>query len=365
MHTKRFLCFYLFLVSALCAQLGYGQTLTISDSGETGISGDHWSISGNILTVTDNATVHPRVIEKALDSGDFSILVTGEKGTIHIQSPIRSSKSRILKLIAQSSIQVYEPIEISGGEIYLSVTDNQIAQGSICIDGDISVASASGQGGNILLEAKNITLSEKAVLTATGPTGGGNILVGGDWQGGASIENRVFEDPNKLKQATKVSMHAKAIINASATENGNGGTVVLWSDIKNPTSVTKAHGTIYAKGGSRSGDGGKIETSGGVIEVDGIEVSTIQSDGGSGKWLLDPGSINITTTANVSTPIPGSSGPSSSTSIHPNTIIAALASNDVVIYTGNGGGAETITVNSPITYTGAAKRTLTLKASNL
>ena len=293
MHTKRFLCFYLFLVSALCAQLGYGQNLTITDSGETGISGTNWSISGNILTSTENASIHPRVIEKALDLGDLSIQVTGEKGTILVKSPIRSSKGHVLKLITQSSIQVYESIEISGGEIYLSVTDNQIAQGSICIDGDISVASASGQGGNILLEAKNITLSEKAVLTATGPTGGGNILVGGDWQGGASIENRVFEDRNKLKQATKVSMHAKAIINASATENGNGGTVVLWSDIKNPTSVTKAHGTIFAKGGSISGDGGMIETSGSLLETDGIVISTESINGKVGLWLLDPVSIFV------------------------------------------------------------------------
>ena len=184
MHTKRFLCFYLFLVSALCAQIGYGQNLTISDSGQTGSSGTHWSISGSVLTATNNASIHPNVIEKALDSGDLSILVTGEKGTIHIQSPIRSSKSRILKLIAKSSIQVYEPIEISGGEIYLSVRDNQTPRGSICVDGEISVASASGQGGNILLEAKDISLSESAKLLATGPTGGGNILVGGDWQGG-------------------------------------------------------------------------------------------------------------------------------------------------------------------------------------
>jgi len=42
MHTKRFLCFYLFLVSALCAQLGYGQTYstykgdgTIGEYGKT------------------------------------------------------------------------------------------------------------------------------------------------------------------------------------------------------------------------------------------------------------------------------------------------------------------------------------------
>ena len=85
MHTKRFLWFYLLLAFALCAQLGYGQTLTISDSGEIGISGTNWSISGNILTATENASIHPAVIEKALDLGDLIIQVTEEKGTIKIQ----------------------------------------------------------------------------------------------------------------------------------------------------------------------------------------------------------------------------------------------------------------------------------------
>ena len=359
MLAKRFLCFYLFLVSALCAQLGYGQTLTISDSGQTGTSGTHWSISGNTLIVSDNSSIHPNVIEKALDLGDLNIQVTGEMGTIHIQSPIHSSKSRILKLIAQSSIHVYESIEISSGEIYLSVRDNQTARDIICVDGEISVASASGQGGNILLEAKNITLSENANLLATGPTGGGNILIGGDWQGGASAEHSVFEDPKKLMQATKVSMHSKAIIDASATENGNGGTVVLWSDIKNPASVTKAHGTIYAKGGSRSGDGGMIETSGGVLETDGIIVTTDAPYGNNGKWLLDPRNITISNGSN--------SGISSYTATNDNAVVnissltsALSGGTDVEVFTGSSGisQAGNITVSNEISVGGSGNLTL-------
>jgi hypothetical protein len=51
MLAKRFLCFYLFLVSALCAQIGYGQNLTISDSGQTGSSGTHWSVINGVFVV--------------------------------------------------------------------------------------------------------------------------------------------------------------------------------------------------------------------------------------------------------------------------------------------------------------------------
>ena len=361
MLAKRFLCFYLILVSAFCAQLGYGQTLTISDSGQTGTSGTNWSVSGNTLTVTDNAFIHPRVIEMALDSGDLSILVTGEKGTIHIQSPIRSSKSRILKLIAQSSIQVYESIEISGGEIYLSVRDNQTAQGNICVGNEISVASASGQGGNILLEAKDINLSENANLLATGPTGGGNILVGGDWQGGASAAHRVYEDSNKFMQATKVSMHSKAIIDASATENGDGGTVVLWSDIKNPISVTKAYGTIFAKGGSRSGDGGMIETSGHYLDSQNVKGSAAAEKGLAGLWLFDPTNVTI-----------GSSGSSAGISNNGvSTITASSISsllnggNSVTVTTGTSGSdLGDISINTAITKSSGSEVTLTFAAAN-
>ncbi|MDA9363964.1 gliding motility-associated C-terminal domain-containing protein [Flavobacteriaceae bacterium] len=268
-------------------QMGYAQTLTISNTGETGTSGSNWSISGGVLTAFGDSNVHPQVLENLLTE-NLLVQVMGEDGALLINSPIKSQNSSLLTFVAQRSIQVNASIKVLGGTIYFSAANNKIAQGSICVGSEISVASASGQGGNILLEAKDISLSENTNLLATGPTGGGNVLVGGDWQGGASTAHRVFEDPKKLVQATKVSMHSKAFINASATENGNGGTVVLWSDIHDITSVTKAQGTIFAKGGSISGDGGKIETSGFELLIQGIKVKTDSPNGASGIWLLDP-----------------------------------------------------------------------------
>ncbi|MEJ6795961.1 MAG: autotransporter-associated beta strand repeat-containing protein, partial [Flavobacteriales bacterium] len=50
----------------------------------------------------------------------------------------------------------------------------------------------------------------------------------------------------------------------------------------------KAQGTIFAKGGSISGDGGKIETSGFELLIQGIKVKTDSPKGVSGSWLLDP-----------------------------------------------------------------------------
>ena len=152
---------------------------------------------------------------------------------------------------------------------------------ALIINGDISVNSRSAIAGQIVLEAGSILLDNQANLQATGSLGGGNILVGGDWQGGGSV-----------RQATSVIMNQDAIIDASATQNGHGGKVVLWSDIRNIHSVTSAHGSIYAKGGVNDGDGGQVETSGRLLKVDAIKVSTAAL-GKSGNWLLDPYHIVI------------------------------------------------------------------------
>ncbi|MEX0375549.1 hypothetical protein V6X73_09510, partial [Spiribacter sp. 390] len=123
---------------------------------------------------------------------------------------------------------------------------------------------------------------------ATGATGGGDVLIGGDWQGGDHAEYRVFNDPEALREAVSVDMAAGARIDASATERGDGGTVVLWSDIKNPSSVTDVRGTILARGGSSGGDGGLIETSGHELFTEGAVVRADAPLGEAGLWLLDP-----------------------------------------------------------------------------
>ena len=43
------------LITLLCGHITYGQTLTVSDDGETGTSGKNWSISGCVLEVTESA----------------------------------------------------------------------------------------------------------------------------------------------------------------------------------------------------------------------------------------------------------------------------------------------------------------------
>src|SRR5262249_22502177 len=116
------------------------------------------------------------------------------------------------------------------------------------------------QGGTILVTGENIKLAS-ARIDASGRKGGGKVLIGGDWGGGNPNTSLVKNSSAKLESfviptATTVSVDAATTINASATGRGNGGKVVLWSD-----SETTFAGTILARGGARSGDGGFVETS--------------------------------------------------------------------------------------------------------
>ena len=46
------------------------------------------------------------------------------------------------------------------------------------------------------------------------------------------LKRNLYFHPSQMSQAVEVIMEKEAVINASAKEDGPGGTVVLWSDIK-------------------------------------------------------------------------------------------------------------------------------------
>lgn len=132
--------------------------------------------------------------------------------------------------------------------------------------------SAGADGGTVQVLGRQVDIAAGARVDASGRNGG-TVLVGGDWQGGGSA-----------LRAQDTNVAGGAVIRADGSA-GNGGKVVLWSD-----GATTAHGVVSARG---SAAGGKVETSGHALDVDGIAVDASGSKGNNGTWLLDPYDIEV------------------------------------------------------------------------
>ncbi|WP_089602409.1 filamentous hemagglutinin N-terminal domain-containing protein, partial [Escherichia coli] len=150
--------------------------------------------------------------------------------------------------------------------------------GVVHLSGTLQADNASDQGGKVVVQGQNILLDKGSSITATGSKGGGEVYIGGGWQGKDS----------SIRNADKVVMQDGARIDVSATQQGNGGTAVLWSE-----SFTNFRGQVSAKGGENGGNGGQVETSShGNLQAFG-SVRASAKKGKAGNWLLDPLDITI------------------------------------------------------------------------
>jgi filamentous hemagglutinin family protein len=191
----------------------------------------------------------------------------------------------LIILSAQAADQLRGSVVRSSGELAangLGLRNGRVvldagADGTVQVSGRVQANQSNGNGGQISLSGRTIELQNGARLEAMGSSGGGSVLVGGDWQGSGT-----------LAQATTVRMDGGASIDASATQQGNGGRVVLWSDVRKQDSQTTAGGSISARGGAQGGAGGQVETSGHQLDVSGLRVNAGATHGAAGQWLLDP-----------------------------------------------------------------------------
>src|SRR6267154_3701484 len=163
----------------------------------------------------------------------------------------------------------------SGGNVLLKAQG-----GTNLISGTVEAKGSSGQGGTIQALGVRVGVIGHGVIDASGETGGGTILVGGDYQGG---------NPN-VQNAQQTVISSDGIIRADAGTTGDGGRVIVWSD-----ESTRFFGSISARGGAQGGNGGFVETSGKALQAFG-NVDTSAPNGNGGEWLLDPLDITIAAT---------------------------------------------------------------------
>ncbi|NER21448.1 MAG: CHAT domain-containing protein [Symploca sp. SIO1C2] len=175
----------------------------------------------------------------------------------------------------------------------LTLVNGSTEGGAIAFNGGVdTILTTSGKfeatgevGGEVHLFAQDIRLLA-AEVNASGNSRGGEILVGGDYQGQT---NSQFSIPN----AQNTFVNHASTLTADALTAGDGGKVIVWSD-----QLTEFYGSVSARGGELSGDGGLLEVSGKNELVFAGMGDASAANGEAGHLLLDP--KNITIDSNVS-----------------------------------------------------------------
>lgn len=154
-----------------------------------------------------------------------------------------------------------------------------------------------------------------------------------------------FHGAGPEQNAFATTIGADSDINADAINSGNGGRIAVWSD--GDTSVA---GMLTARGGTNSGDGGFIETSGHHLSIaEGAQVNTLASHGKTGAWLIDPQDFTVA----------ASGGDITGTALSTN-----LGTTNVEVQSSTGGtlGSGDVNVNDAVSW--SANTILTLTAAN-
>ena len=153
------------------------------------------------------------------------------------------------------------------------------AVGDTLVSGKVEAGNTAGAGGRVEILGNRVGLLDGARVDASGVTGGGTVLVGGDFQG---------RNP-EVQNAQRTYVAPTATVSADALHNGDGGKVVVWAD-----GTTRAYGSLSAHAGTQGGDGGLIETSGKqFLDVEGARIDARAAHGAQGTWLLDPTDITV------------------------------------------------------------------------
>jgi filamentous hemagglutinin family protein len=197
-------------------------------------------------------------------------------GTARADSAVATEDGRIvLKATRNATVDAGSILSAngpSGGQVTIQ------SGGTTIVDGTVSATGSAGKGGSVQVLGNLVGLGDNARVDVSGETGGGKVLVGGDFQG---------KNP-AVQNASRTYFGPNATIRADALGNGDGGTVVVWSD-----NVTGAYGAISARGGSQSGNGGLVEVSSHGLLDFGARVDTSAANGRTGTLLLDPGDVCI------------------------------------------------------------------------
>ncbi|MFA6075051.1 MAG: filamentous hemagglutinin N-terminal domain-containing protein [Negativicutes bacterium] len=242
--------------------LSGAQNITNAGTIDSGINGIiDISARSNIATEIGGASINGE-----LKAGGGRVTIDADLVGIGGNINLTSVTGGTLQLTAATIMQTANAAiqadgEDVGGNISYKAVDGVLLSGAIRANG--------ARGGAVEILGKNINL-QAAGISAKGTTDGGQINIGGDWQGSG-----------ERRHAANTYVNSATELDVSATA-GQGGTVVVWSD-----KATGYYGVIDAAG--QNGQGGAVEVSG----LGDLLYAGQVNAGVGGKLLLDPKNITV------------------------------------------------------------------------
>jgi len=254
-------------------------------------SGEIIAEGGRVLLT---ASVSQDVFSQAVNSGDIeqatSVVVNADgsftlgagadvvnTGVVDVSTSNTNAGQVVLlgENVTSSGTIKADSVNADGGNIELHAKDTALLTENSLTS---SRAENSGEGGVVKVLGERVGLFDQSIVDVSGALGGGQALIGGDFQG----------KNHAIRNATATYVSSDSQLFADALTTGNGGKLITWAD-----NSTWFYGSAFSRGGELSGDGGLVEVSGKVYLKFRGDVNTRAINGEMGTLLLDPTDLVI------------------------------------------------------------------------
>lgn len=169
----------------------------------------------------------------------------------------------------------------AGESITLSITGDSLI--------DVQVSKAQF---DTLVENRHLVEAQEGLVVLSAQSAAG--LLGQTVNTGAISAGGIVNDGGTVRLVASSDVEHTGSINVDGGQNGDGGESILLASLENPASRTDISGSISARGGVESGNGGFIETSANRVTIaDSASINTSAPHGSTGEWLIDPTDFTI------------------------------------------------------------------------
>uniref|UniRef100_UPI0031FE232B two-partner secretion domain-containing protein n=1 Tax=Sphaerothrix gracilis TaxID=3151835 RepID=UPI0031FE232B len=258
------------LVNAGVLEVGQGESLTLL--GGQVVNLGTLSAPGGDITIAAVPGENRVIISQAGAALSLELETLADGTAMGTLSPLSLPELLTGSGVAEATAIAVEAdgaVRLTNGVALPTGTGTAIASGRLD-------TSSQQTGGRVTVLGDRVAVAN-ADIDAAGNTGGGQIRLGGAYQGGSD-----------LPTAARTFVDADSSLSADALRSGDGGEVIVWAD-----DITGFYGSISAQGGSLAGDGGFVEVSGkDSLIFDGV-VDTSATNGVFGTLLLDPKNIAV------------------------------------------------------------------------